>query len=418
MRAWIISLCLSVAAAAPATKPPDRNPSKAEEEQDAQEQDSQEQDSSENASEDMQPSEVLERPVQGDRVRTSPEPKAPAEVHSVVKGDTLWDLSQHYLGSPWYWPKVWSYNPEIANPHWIYPGNRVRFYRAGEEVPSEVEVASEPVGPEEQVSSPDSINLEHEAGVRVAGKIGYRAQPGFRVTHQGFVTAKQLQQSGIIDSSFAETQMLSYPDTVYIKFPKGAPVKHGEKYIVFRTAAELVHPATKRKYGYLTHILGTVRVVKSSGEFVSGQLNADTWDEVHRGDFIGPAGEQLQEVIEPRPNDRQLKGYVIGVLVPFLTVLGEHNVVVVDKGRADGVQVGNTFTVVRQGDPLSPEAFLNPARAQNTRLPIEDVGSCMAIDVKDIATMCLLTRSLREIVYGDHVEMRIDSEKEQRAALR
>ncbi|HME92420.1 MAG TPA: peptidoglycan-binding protein, partial [Myxococcaceae bacterium] len=105
-------------------------------------------------------------------------------------------------------------------------------------------------------------------------------------------------------------------------------------------------------------------------------------------------------------------------LVPFLTVLGEHNVVVVDKGRADGVQVGNTFTVVRQGDPISPEAFLNPARAQNTRLPVEDVGSCMAIDVKDIATMCLLTRSLREIVYGDHVEMRIDSEKQPRAALR
>jgi hypothetical protein len=413
MRAWITSLCLSVAAAAPATKPPDSTPSKAEEEQD-----SQEQESSEDASDVMQPSEVSERPVEGDRVRTTPEPTAPAEVHSVVKGDTLWDLSQRYLGSPWYWPKVWSYNPEIANPHWIYPGNRVRFFRAGEEVPSEVEVAAEPVGTDEGVSSPDSINLEHEAGVRVAGKIGYRAQPGIRVTHQGFVTAKQLQQSGVIDSSFAETQMLSYPDTVYIKFPKGAAVKHGEKYIVFRTAAELVHPATKRRYGYLTHILGTVRVVKSSGEFVSAQLNADTWDEVHRGDLIGPAGEQLREVIERRPNDRQLKGYVIGVLVPFLTVLGEHNVVVVDKGRADGVQPGNTFTVVRQQDPISRKAFLNPAQVQDRRLPIEDVGSCMAIDVKDIATMCLLTRSLREIVYGDHVEMRIDSEKEPRAALR
>src|SRR6185295_1493185 len=35
---------------------------------------------------------------------------APGEVHTVVKGDTLWDLSQHYLGNPWYWPKVWSYN--------------------------------------------------------------------------------------------------------------------------------------------------------------------------------------------------------------------------------------------------------------------------------------------------------------------
>ncbi len=416
MRAWIISLCLSVATAAAATKAPDRSPSKAEEEQDAQEQDS-----SEDASDDMQTSEVSERPVQPG-VRTSSDATAPAEVHSVVKGDTLWDLSQRYLGSPWYWPKVWSYNPEIANPHWIYPGNRVRFFRAGEEVPSEVDVAAEPVGTAgeegDSVSSPDSINLEHEAEVRVAGKIGYRAKPGIRVTHQGFLTAKQLQQSGVIDSSFAETQMLSYPDTVYIKFPRGTAVKHGEKYVVFRTAAVLVHPATRRKFGYLTHILGTVRVVKSSGELVTAALNPDTWDEVRRGDRIGPAGEQLQEVIQPRPNDRQLKGYIIGVLVPYLTTMGEHNVVVVDKGRTDGVQPGHTFTVVRQQDPISPAAFLSPARAQNPRLPPEDVGSCIAIDVKDIATMCLLTRSLREIVYGDRVEMRMESEKEPRAALR
>src|SRR5258708_38922059 len=64
--------------------------------------------------------------------------------HTVQKGDTLWDLSQRYLGSPWYWPKVWSYNPEIANPHWIYPGNVVRFSATGEEVPTQVETGNEP----------------------------------------------------------------------------------------------------------------------------------------------------------------------------------------------------------------------------------------------------------------------------------
>src|SRR6185312_7029251 len=53
------------------------------------------------------------------------------ETHNVVKGDTLWDLSQHYLGNPWYWPKVWSYNPQIANPHWIYPGDKVKFSGQG-----------------------------------------------------------------------------------------------------------------------------------------------------------------------------------------------------------------------------------------------------------------------------------------------
>src|SRR6476661_5543146 len=93
-------------------------------------------------------------PEGGDQVRTTAPAEggndtAPGEVHTVQKGDTLWDLSQQYLGSPWYWPKVWSYNPEIANPHWIYPGNKVRFFPAGEEVPSRVEVGNAPEQPED-----------------------------------------------------------------------------------------------------------------------------------------------------------------------------------------------------------------------------------------------------------------------------
>src|ERR1035437_9153443 len=69
-----------------------------------------------------------EKPVKGTRPANTGQASAPGTQHRVEKGDTLWDLSQKFLGSPWYWPKVWSYNPEIANPHWIYPGNEVRFF--------------------------------------------------------------------------------------------------------------------------------------------------------------------------------------------------------------------------------------------------------------------------------------------------
>src|SRR6185295_9150078 len=78
----------------------------------------------------QQPQTQRPPPEQG-QVQTAP-PEGPSQVHTVEKGDTLWDLSSKYLGSPWYWPKVWSYNPQIANPHWIYPGN-------GEETPARAE---------------------------------------------------------------------------------------------------------------------------------------------------------------------------------------------------------------------------------------------------------------------------------------
>src|SRR5687767_3222086 len=49
------------------------------------------------------------------------------ESHPVAAGDTLWGLSGKYLGSSYEWPRLWSYNPEITNPHFIYPGHVLRL---------------------------------------------------------------------------------------------------------------------------------------------------------------------------------------------------------------------------------------------------------------------------------------------------
>ncbi len=51
-------------------------------------------------------------------------PDAP-QTYVVVKGDTLWDISALYLDSPWLWPRLWQINPDIDNPHLIYPGDKL-----------------------------------------------------------------------------------------------------------------------------------------------------------------------------------------------------------------------------------------------------------------------------------------------------
>ncbi|HZA13240.1 MAG TPA: LysM domain-containing protein [Myxococcaceae bacterium] len=332
-------------------------------------------------------------PDAGDHVRMRP--SGPGHVHTVIQGDTLWDLSQQYLGSPWYWPKVWSYNPEIANPHWIYPGNRVRFLPSGEEVPMQVETG--------EIAAEPSTGLTDDSGVQATGKIGYTPSGTHRLLLQGFITARELEQAGEIAGSFAETLMLSYPDSVYVRFRNRGAVRPGGEYVIFKTIKRVDHPSKGGTAGYLTHFLGKAKVVAIGPDVVTAQIT-DTWDEIHRGDLIGPANEDLRLKVAQRPNDRTLDGVVLEMLVPYLTMVGEHQLVLVDRGSGDGVQVGNTFTVVRRQDLGG--TLMDPKGGQDKRWPEESIATCMVVDVKDRACTCLMTRSIREVVRGDRMVMK------------
>jgi hypothetical protein len=332
---------------------------------------------------------------------------APGEVHTVVRGDTLWDLSQQYLGTPWYWPKVWSYNPQIANPHWIYPGNQVRFFPAGEEVPSRVEAGTGPDEGEgaELEAATELGPVSGEQLVETTGKIGYQGAGGTLAATRGFVTAKEVEEAGKIDSSFSEAEMLSYPETVYLRFKRKIDAKVGDRYLVFRTDQEIKHPITKQKVGYLTNLLGTVRVLSVGDKFVTAQVS-ETWDSIMRGDLVGPYGERLMERVAIRPNSKALKGYIVTAMQPFLSITAEHHFLVIDKGSADGVQVGNTFSVLRQGN-LAVGRLLGEVDTKGKTLPDELIGTCLVTEVKERTSNCILVQSLREIYPGDRVEMRV-----------
>ena len=61
----------------------------------------------------------------------------------VAPGDTLWEIAQAFLGNPYYWPRLWSINDYITNPHWIYPGNRIVFRMGSLIEPPSVELETE-----------------------------------------------------------------------------------------------------------------------------------------------------------------------------------------------------------------------------------------------------------------------------------
>jgi hypothetical protein len=343
------------------------------------------------------------KPDEG-QVRTAPQgqEESPGTVHTVEKGDTLWDLSSKYLGSPWYWPKVWSYNPQIANPHWIYPGNQVRFYSGnGEETPARAEQVTG--GDEDELQAGEVIANDDEVQVV---RLPVEVKTKEIVLKDGFVTPREIEAAGTLVGSYAESEMLSPYDVVYLDFKDKSAVQVGASYLVYRTVGEIHHPRSGKFLGYQTQILGTVKVNRTSEPKVRAVLDR-ALDEVRRGDRIGPARERLYETVAPIPNAVSLSNLtVVAQLVPSLTMAGEQVRVLVDAGSAQGVQVGNVFTVIRQVDPITSGVGVDPSANQDTSLPVEEVGRCMAVDVREAVTTCLLLRSFREVVAGDRVELR------------
>jgi LysM repeat protein len=347
-----------------------------------------------------QPAPQQQRPAGQGEVQTAP-PEAPSQIHTVEKGDTLWDLSSKYLGSPWYWPKVWSYNPQIANPHWIYPGNQVRFYPGnGEETPARAEQVA---GDEDELQAGQAIEGDDEVQmVRLPVEIKTREI----VLKDGFVTPNEVDAAGTLVASYAESEMLSPPDIVYLEFKDRSAVQVGASYLVYRTVGKIHHPRTGKFLGYQTQVLGTVKVNRTSDPKVRATIEK-AFDEIGRGARIGPARERLFETVAPVPNAVALKDLtVVAQLETSLTMAGEQVRVLVDAGSAQGVQVGNVFTVIRQVDPILSSVGVDPSANQDTSLPVEEVGRCMAVDVRETVTTCLLLRSFREVVAGDRVELR------------
>ncbi|MGZ6141866.1 MAG: LysM peptidoglycan-binding domain-containing protein [Myxococcales bacterium] len=371
-----------------------------------------------------------------------PVPGAPEE-YTIIKGDTLWDLSQKFLNNPWYWPKIWSLNPGIENPHWIYPGNKLRIVpgEGGAQAPAQVqaqppaeeqqpgvdaEAANAP--PEEapaaeeastSVTPPASPDLEvmrsnsREASnnsVSVSGKLAFTPPPVVTVRSSGLVTPEERANAGTLDASFEEKELLATYDTAYVNFKGGSPVKPGDKLVIFRPVGDVIDPISHQKLADQTKTVGVSKVLAVDGDRVTVQIER-TFEEIGRGDLVKPWVAQEKRVA-PKPNTADVQGVIVQAVNPGLSTFGESNEVFIDRGTADGVQEGNTFAVVRHGDGLSnvmvTKSYAEGAGgklASSVKTPDENVGLLLVVDAKEHLSTAVVVKSVRELQSGDVVEM-------------
>jgi hypothetical protein len=238
--------------------------------------------------------------------------------HMVRRGETLWELSGHYYNNPYYWPRIWSYNPQIQNPHWIYPGDRVRL-RDGS-----------------MASSASRLDLRRR-GVP-AGTVFLR--------DQGWVDDRKDDTWGDLVGSSSDHLMLGTGDDVYIQLHDDHEVTVGDQLTIFRPIRTV---ETENARGELVSIRGTVKVERYNPKtkMVRAKI-IEALDVIERGVKIGPVGRKF-DVVPPVKSDVDLEANILAATYPY-HFYGQNQVVFLDRGEKEGVKVGQRFFAVMRGD--------------------------------------------------------------------
>jgi LysM domain len=294
--------------------------------------------------------------------------------HTVRQGDTLWEICDHYYSDAWAWPQLWAYNDSITNPHWIYPGDRVRLLGAATAPKGEAfrpaQVSSGPSGP---------ITLKQN----------------------GFADPEDLEDSGYIIGSKEERIMLSHRDEIYVQSKGNFRPKVGQTYSIYRVRKKLRSKEGKH-VGNLVEILGSARVKRTPKGKAATAVIIESINPIERKDRIGPLRRRYRR-LPVRPSKKNLVGTVIGALAKR-TYYGIDELVFVDRGKNHGVRKGNRFLVLQRGDGY--KRLLADEDQDNKQLPREATAEISIIDVRKNVSVGLITRAIKEVKQGDFLKMR------------
>ena len=325
-----------------------------------------------------------------DRVTSAPGSGQTPELHVVQKGDTLWSLCSKYFNDPWRWPRLWAANPVITNPHWIFPGDIIRLGGGNASAGAPAAKAS-------------AVPASHQ-GLTSVNRTGSLGGGALLLREMGFIETKDLDQAATITGSREEKIMLSTSDQAYLRYPKGTTLRAGERYSVFTTDSDqpVVDATTGKTYGYLVRIQGDIVVNQIAENDVARGTLADTVVPIERGARVSSFVHQFKR-IEPRPSDVNLEARVVATFEPNM-LLGAGHFVVLNRGKRDGVQVGNRTFVIRRGDGY--RANLESWEIHDPDSPREVVGEILVVDVRDETAVAWIARSNKELKVGELTEMR------------
>ena len=318
------------------------------------------------------------------------------ERYVVVPGDTLWSISQRYLTAPQRWPDLWNMNKDtIGNPHRIYPGNVLVLDRAK----GRLEVVSD------TVKLSPKTRIEQTTVQEIPSIPPNLIEP--YLSRPLVVEPDGLDRAPTIVATQENRVILGAGNVAYVSGL--GPDNKEEIWNIYRRGKALVDPESSRTVAYEATFLGSARI-KQGGEPATIEI-VSAVQEIGKGDKLVAAGRPQVPSYAPHAPSGQIRGQVMAIYGGVSTVgeAGRNSVVTLNRGRADGLEIGHVLALMRLGAPVNEVRSTmgyteRKTAAGMTRVPDERYGLVFVFRVFDRISYALVMDVSRPVIPLDVVQ--------------
>ncbi len=377
--------------------------------------------------------------------------KSTSGTYKVMPGDWLWKISQNLFGTGFYYAKIWALNPYITNPHEIEPGMILSFSTGSDNMAPTLDLANQrnaviegktklgkyeqfgedakPPWIDERAKLKDSgiyfqystgdtqddldqigdenlikeyevyeppkldfaINIPEseydDQGFDKASKVTYNYKEGFHLTT--FISSNIVQDFGKVESAITEQIYFTRYDKIYVRFDDQIDIVPGDKFSIYQAKGERTHKNSDRK-GFEYTILGSIQVIQKQEDVWECEI-VEASEGIKRGDRVTVYTPKIQQITKTY-NSRIIESVLLG------TYSGKSypnfgDVVYLDRGRADGVEVGNVFQVYGFKDRGTQKYI--------TENPAYKNGEVTILNLTDNFSTGIVTSAYRDFNIGD-----------------
>lgn len=295
------------------------------------------------------------------------------KTHVVIKGDTLWDISALFLKQPWLWSKLWRLNPEISNPHLIYPGDVLALV---------LDENGEPM----LMINPEKPSYKWSPQIRQEKKkdsaitlLPLEVIAPF-ISYNNLFTEDELKAFPYIIGSDEGYKMTTKDFKVYVN----ADLTVAHSYAIYDKGEELFDPETSDSLGFYVNLIGTGQVL-TRGDIendVPSTMNIGSIKrEIQTGSYIVPVndGQLLPAIFSMKAANKSLRGAIVKVTGNEFAKL---DVVMINRGIEHNVTVGDVMAIKRRSPTIVDTG--------NYKMPEEQLGELMIFKVYQKASMALI----------------------------